>query len=66
MVMLDVGDIARPGLVARAEWDGGSTHTCLPLPGRGLVVATDRPTLPSPQLEVLYREAESWLGAHSH
>ncbi len=41
MVVLDVGDIARPGLVARAEWDGGSTHTCLPLPGRGLVVTTD-------------------------
>ena len=41
MVVLDVGDIDRPGLVARAEWDGGSTHTCLPLPGRGLVVATD-------------------------
>jgi hypothetical protein len=41
MVVLDVGDITRPRLVARAEWDGGSTHTCLPLPGRGLVVATD-------------------------
>jgi hypothetical protein len=41
MVVLDVSDITRPRLAARAEWDGGSTHTCLPLPGRGLVVATD-------------------------
>lgn len=41
MVVLDVGDITRPRLAARAEWDGGSTHTCLPLPGSGLVVATD-------------------------
>jgi hypothetical protein len=42
MAVLDVTDITRPRLAARAEWDGGgSTHTCLPLPGRGLVVATD-------------------------
>lgn len=41
MVVLDVSDITRPRQVARADWDGGSTHTCLPLPGRGLVVATD-------------------------
>jgi hypothetical protein len=41
MVVLDVSDITRPRLVARAQWEGGSTHTCLPLPGRGLVVATD-------------------------
>ena len=41
MVVLDVGDIGHPRLAARAEWEGGSTHTCLPLPGRGLVVATD-------------------------
>jgi len=41
MAVLDVSDITRPRLAARLEWDGGSTHTCLPLPGRGLVVATD-------------------------
>ena len=41
MVVLDVGDIRRPTRVAHLNWDGGSTHTCLPLPGRGLVVATD-------------------------
>ena len=41
MVVLDVTDITRPRQVAHLGWDGGSTHTCLPLPGRGLVVATD-------------------------
>ncbi len=42
MVVLDVSDITRPHLAAHLRWPGGgSTHTCLPLPGRGLVVATD-------------------------
>ncbi|MBO0776414.1 MAG: hypothetical protein J2P34_08865 [Actinobacteria bacterium] len=41
MVVLDVSDITRPRQAAALRWDGGSTHTCLPLPGRGLVVATD-------------------------
>jgi hypothetical protein len=41
MVILDVADITRPRQAGLARWDGGSTHTCLPLPGRGLVVATD-------------------------
>ena len=41
MVVLDVADMTRPRQVGHAQWGGGSTHTCLPLPGRGLVVATD-------------------------
>src|SRR5262249_60943713 len=41
MVVLDVTDMARPRQAGHAQWGGGSTHTCLPLPGRGLVVATD-------------------------
>jgi hypothetical protein len=41
MVVLDISDIARPRKVSHLGWGGGSTHTCLPLPGRGLVVATD-------------------------
>lgn len=41
MVVLDVADITRPTLLHRVAWDGGATHTCLPLEGRGLVVATD-------------------------
>jgi hypothetical protein len=41
MVVLDVSDLTRPRFLSRLEWGGGATHTCLPLPGRGLVVATD-------------------------
>jgi len=41
MVVLDVTDMTRPRQASHARWDGGSTHTCLPLPGRGLVVAAD-------------------------
>jgi hypothetical protein len=41
LVVLDVADMTRPRQVGHAQWGGGSTHTCLPLPGRGLVVATD-------------------------
>ena len=41
MVVLDVADMTRPRQVGHAQWGGGSTHTCLPLPGRGLVAATD-------------------------
>ncbi|MBO0788412.1 MAG: hypothetical protein J2P33_20325 [Actinobacteria bacterium] len=41
LVVLDVAEIARPRRVAHLQWDGGSTHTCLPLPSRRLVVATD-------------------------
>jgi hypothetical protein len=41
MVILDISDVTTPTLAGQLGWDGGSTHTCLPLPGRGLVVATD-------------------------
>ena len=42
LVALDVGDITQPRKLARLDWEqGGGTHTCLPLPGRGLVVVTD-------------------------
>ncbi|HEX5118050.1 MAG TPA: hypothetical protein VFW65_22940 [Pseudonocardiaceae bacterium] len=41
MVVLDVSDLTDPTMVTRLEWGGGATHTCLPLPGRGLVVVTD-------------------------
>jgi hypothetical protein len=42
MVILDIGDIANPRPVAKIDWrPGGDTHTCLPLPGRRLVVVTD-------------------------
>jgi hypothetical protein len=48
MVVLDVTDITRPRQVAHLGRDGGSTHTCLPLPGRGLVVATDEQVTDGP------------------
>ena len=41
MVVLDLADITKPQQLARLEWGGGDTHTCLPLPGRKLVVVTD-------------------------
>ncbi|MGH8960535.1 MAG: LVIVD repeat-containing protein, partial [Jatrophihabitantaceae bacterium] len=41
LVVLDVADVASPTMLAHLKWDGGATHTCLPLPARRLVVATD-------------------------
>lgn len=50
MVVLDVSDMTKPQMVAHVRWPGGgSTHTCLPLPGRGLVVATDEQVQAGPQ-----------------
>jgi hypothetical protein len=41
LVVLDVSDWTRPRAIGRLSWDGGDTHTCLPLPTRKLVVVTD-------------------------
>jgi SnoaL-like domain len=41
----------------------GYRHVAYVQTKRGLAVATDRPTLPSPALDVLYREAHAWLVA---
>lgn len=42
MVILDIADLDDISVVASLQWDvGGHTHTCLPLPGRDLVVVTD-------------------------
>lgn len=42
LVVLDVSDPGDPALLANLQWQpGGDTHTCLPLPGRGLLVVTD-------------------------
>ncbi|HSP74307.1 MAG TPA: hypothetical protein VLN26_18195 [Gaiellaceae bacterium] len=42
MVVLDVSDMAEPKQIGHLGWEpGGDTHTCLPLPGRKLVVVTD-------------------------
>lgn len=45
MVILDIHDVSAPRVVSRLTWDPvGDTHTCLPLPGRDLVVVTDEET----------------------
>jgi hypothetical protein len=42
LVALDVSDITKPRKLWRLDWEqGGGTHTCMPLDGRGLVVVTD-------------------------
>lgn len=42
MVVLDVSDMTAPRRIGHLGWQpGGDTHTCLPLPGRRLVVVTD-------------------------
>jgi hypothetical protein len=42
MVVLDIGNVENPTVISKLEWSpGGDTHTCLPLPGRRLVVTTD-------------------------
>jgi hypothetical protein len=47
MVVLDVSDVSSPRVLAKLRWSpGGDTHTCLPLPGRGLVVTTDEAIKP--------------------
>jgi hypothetical protein len=41
----------------------GYRHVAYVQTKRGMAVATDRPTLPSPARDVLYREADAWLSA---
>ncbi|MDQ1563126.1 MAG: hypothetical protein QOI14_77 [Actinomycetota bacterium] len=41
MVILDVHDLSKPKTIDRLSWDGGATHTCMPLPSRGVVIVTD-------------------------
>src|SRR3972149_5067254 len=47
MAIVDISAISSPKFISRIDWGppyGGYTHTTLPLPGRGLVVATDEST----------------------
>lgn len=42
MGVLDIADLSAPRLMSHLTWEiGGHTHTCMPLPARGLVVVTD-------------------------
>jgi hypothetical protein len=55
MIVLDVSDVTRPRKLARLDWrPGGATHTCLPLPGRGLVAVTDEQLRDGPYAEPRY------------
>lgn len=52
LVVLDVADATRPRTLGRLAWEpGGGTHTCLPLPGRGLVAVTDEQMTDGPGAE---------------
>jgi hypothetical protein len=71
MVVLDVADPTAPRKVARLDWDpGGSTHTCLPLAERRLVVVTDEQVRDGPDaptrlvrvVDVTDREAPRVVG----
>lgn len=42
MVILDIEDLDDIRVISHLSWkEGGHTHTCLPLPGRDLVIVTD-------------------------
>ena len=42
LVVLDISDVSPPTKLADLSWSpGGDTHTCMPLPGRDLLVVTD-------------------------
>ena len=45
LVVLDISDVTRPARIGHLMWSpGGQAHTCLPLPGRRLVVVTEEVT----------------------
>jgi hypothetical protein len=45
MVILDISDVTSPTVVSTLSWDPcHDTHTCMPLPGRDLLVVTDEET----------------------
>jgi hypothetical protein len=55
LVVLDVADLTHPRRLARLDWGGGDTHTCLPLAGRKLVVVTDEQVVDGAAEERLVR-----------
>lgn len=54
LVVLDVSDMERPTALHHVTWGGEATHTCLPLPGRGLVVVTDEQQKDGPDARRLF------------
>lgn len=48
LVMMDVSDPAKPGLIVHRSWSppfGGGTHNCVPLPDRNLLLVVDEAVL---------------------
>ncbi|MCW2760750.1 MAG: hypothetical protein JWR85_951 [Marmoricola sp.] len=41
LVVLDVSDMTQPREISKLSWGGIATHTCLPLPGKQVIVVTD-------------------------
>jgi hypothetical protein len=54
LVALDLRDLTAPRNLWRLDWDGGGTHTCLPLEGRGLVAVTDEQMTDGPHAPPRY------------
>ena len=54
LVALDVSERASPQFLWRLDWEGGGTHTCMPLPGRGLVAVTDEQMTDGPNAPPRY------------
>jgi hypothetical protein len=54
MVVLDFSPPAEPRKLWRLDWDGGGTHTCLPLEGRGIVAVTDEQLTDGPHAPSRY------------
>ena len=58
LVVLDIAEPAAPQPIGFCRWPGGATHTCLPLPGRDLLVVTDEqqhdgPDAPSRRIHLI-------------
>jgi hypothetical protein len=58
LVVLDIAEPSAPRPIGFCRWPGGATHTCLPLPGRDLLVVTDEqqhdgPDAPSRRIHLI-------------
>jgi hypothetical protein len=54
LVVLDVSDMTSPKEIAKLSWGGDATHTCMPLPGRQVVVVTDEQQKDGPGARELF------------
>lgn len=66
LVVLDVSDMTEPRQVDHLSWGGIATHTCLPLPSRGLVLATDEQQKDGPGAPELFSHVIDVSGERAH